>query len=630
MNKALIIIDAQNYFFDKENLQPPKHLVINEIARTLNYFRENKITIFHVHTRIDKNLKNKMPHWSNDLAKLFQEGKSTYKTPASLSPKKEELVFHKSFYSSFSEPQLEESLRKRSIDELYIIGLYTHACIRQTSIDAYTKGFKVNIIENAIASDDSVQANLTQDYLSKRGVNFLSLEDFMQYSSVSHKRNSLSNPHDHTLSNNVQVDNKKIKRHLNDLKKYQASWFESSFKKRQRILLNLFKILKANKKNFIKCIMKDVGKTLSLAEDEFYFALQLMNHTLLNAQELKLKERLLPHGVVAIITPWNNPLALPIGKILPALLQGNTVIWKPAEEVPLTSKLILKLFKEAECSKVIHMVSGGGEVVDLLIRSDIVSAVSFTGSEKVGRSIAIQCAGRFKPFQGELGGNNSLLLFTKKNIEKNVRSIAQSVYAFSGQRCTAIRRIIIHKKFKKLFLNLFIEEVKNLEKNFIFPRGILSPIISTKKRDALINAVHGAISEGANLLLGGGILDGKGRKGSWMQPTLIDNVNPKSKLAQEELFGPIAILYEVTSIERAVEIANQSHHGLLTVLLSEDKKEINFYKKNANAGIVSVNQCPIRVDPAMAFSGWKSSGIGMPEHGVWDQIFYNRIQSLYE
>jgi hypothetical protein len=355
-----------------------------------------------------------------------------------------------------------------------------------------------------------------------------------------------------------------------------------------------------------------------------------MNHTLLDVQESKLKERLLPHGVVAIITPWNNPLALPVGKILPALLQGNAVIWKPAEEAPLTSKLILKLFKEAECSKVIHMVSGGGEAGDLLIRSDIVSAVSFTGSEKVGRSIALQCAGRFKPFQGELGGNNSLLLFTKKNIEKNVRSIAESVYAFSGQRCTAIRRIIIHKKFKKLFLSLFTKEVKNLEENFIFPRGILSPIISTKKRDDLINAVHGAISGGANLLLGGGVLDGKGRKGSWMQPTLIDNVNPKSKLAQEELFGPIAILYEVTSIEEAMEIANQSRHGLLTVLLSDEKKEINFFKKHASTGIVSVNQCPIKVDPAMAFSGWKSSGIGIPEHGVWDRIFYNRIQSVYE
>ena len=177
---------------------------------------------------------------------------------------------------------------------------------------------------------------------------------------------------------------------------------------------------------------------------------------------------------------------------------------------------------------------------------------------------------------------------------------------------------------------MFTEEVKNLEENFIFPRGILSPIISTKKRDDLINLVHGAISEGANLLLGGGILDGEGRKGSWMQPTLIGNVNPKSKLAQEELFGPIAILYEVTSIEEAMEIANQSRHGLLTVLLSEDKKEINFYKKYANTGIVSVNQCPIRVDPTMAFSGWKNSGIGIPEHGVWDQIFYNRIQSLYE
>jgi hypothetical protein len=629
MNKALIVIDVQNYFLDKENLQPPKNIVTDEIARTLNYFRENKIPIFHVHTRIDKNLKNKMPHWSNELAKLFQEGRSAFKAPISLIPQKEDSVFYKSFYSGFSDPKFDHSLRKLAVDDLYIIGLYTHACIRQTAIDAYTKGFKVNIIENAIASDDLVQASLTEEYLSKRGVNFLSLENFIQQSPVSHKRNSASNFYNQPLRQNAPLDYKKIKLHLNTVKAYQASWAELSFKKRQQKLLNVFKVFKANKKNIIKYIMKDVGKTISLAEDEFDFAIQLMHHTLFNTQDLKLKERLIPHGVVAIITPWNNPLALPVGKIIPALLYGNTVIWKPAEEAPLLSKFILKLFKEANCSKVMHMLPGGGELGDYLIRSDIISAVSFTGSERVGRSIAIECAARFKPFQGELGGNNSLLLFTKKNIEKNIASIVEAVYSFSGQRCTAIRKIIVHKKFKKLFLNLFIEKVMHLEKDCIYPRGILSPIISTKKRNDLISLIRRAISEGANLLLGGGISESKGRKGSWMEPTLIENVDPKSKLAQEELFGPIALLYEVSSIEEAMEIANQSRHGLLTVLLSDDKKEINFYKKHANTGIVSVNQCPIRIDPATGFSGWKASGIGIPEHGVWDQIFYNRVQSVY-
>jgi acyl-CoA reductase-like NAD-dependent aldehyde dehydrogenase/nicotinamidase-related amidase len=628
MNKALIVIDVQNYFLNKESLYPPKNLVTPEIARTLDYFRENKITIFHVQTRIDKNLKNKMPHWNENLAKLLQEGKSTYKVPSSVEPHKKELVFYKSFYSGFSNSNLEHELRKILVDELYIIGLYTHACIRHTAIDAYTRGFRVNIIENAIASDDTVQAELSQKYLAKRGINFLSLEDLNIHSTLSLKADAIKKDQ---RENRIDIRNNKIiKKNLNALKSYESSWVDMGLRRRQKVLLSTLKIFKKNKKNLINSIVKDVGKTLSLAEEEFLFTLQLMSEALLSPENLKLKERFVPHGIVAIITPWNNPLALPLGKIIPALLQGNTVAWKPAEEAPLTSKLILKLLKESKCSKAIHMFSGGAELGDILIRSREVSAVSFTGSEKSGRLIAIECAARFKPFQGELGGNNALLLFTKKNIEKNIASIVQSVYAFSGQRCTAIRRIIVHKKIKEIFLRLFIKEVKSLESSFTYPYGILSPIISLKKRNELIIYVKRAILDGSNLLLGGGIPANKKLNGSWMEPTLIEKVDPQSKIAQQELFGPIAILYEANSIEEAMEIANQSRHGLLTVLLSDDQKEINFYKKHANTGIVSVNQFPIKVNPAMAFSGWKASGIGLPEHGVWDQIFYNKIQSLYE
>lgn len=340
-----------------------------------------------------------------------------------------------------------------------------------------------------------------------------------------------------------------------------------------------------------------------------------------------------PLGVVSLITPWNFPFAIPCWKIMPALIAGNTIIFKPASDTPLMGIKLVEILIEAGIpGGVVNLVTGSGSVLgEELINNPLIKAVSFTGSTDVGRQVYTSAAKRIIPVGLELGGKNPEIVLADADLELAVDGAIWGSFGTAGQRCTATSRIIVEKPVLEKFTKMFLDRAKKVRVGNGLDKGVLvGPIINQKQMRRVLNYIEIGKKEGAKLILGGKRLTGSNySKGFFIEPTVFTNVTSGMRIAQEEIFGPVVAIMPARDFEHAIEIANSTEYGLSSSIYTKDVNKAFKAIKELESGIVYINAPTIGAEVHLPFGGTKNTGNGKREAGITAIEEFTEIKTIF-
>jgi alpha-ketoglutaric semialdehyde dehydrogenase len=340
-----------------------------------------------------------------------------------------------------------------------------------------------------------------------------------------------------------------------------------------------------------------------------------------------------PLGVCAMITPWNFPMAIPSWKLLPALVCGNTCVIKPAQDTPLSTFNLVRTLLDAGVPKgVINIVTGfGSKVGGPLTEHPDIRAVSLTGSTEVGRIVGTSAAKSFKHCSLELGGKNPMIVLDDANLDLAIDGGLWGAFGTTGQRCTATSRIIVQKGVYNEFINRYVDRAKRLRVgNGLDETTDMGPAVNENQLKTDLSYVEIGKAEGAKLACGGNRLDqGDYQHGYFMEPTVFTDVNPKMRIAQEEIFGPVVSIIPCDDLENAIDIANNIEYGLSSALYTRDVNKAFVAMRDLYAGITYINAPTIGAEVHLPFGGVKATGNGHREGGFGAVDFYTEWKSIY-
>ncbi|HME32249.1 MAG TPA: aldehyde dehydrogenase family protein, partial [Terriglobales bacterium] len=340
-----------------------------------------------------------------------------------------------------------------------------------------------------------------------------------------------------------------------------------------------------------------------------------------------------PIGVCGMITPWNFPMAISSWKLLPAIVCGNTCVIKPAQDTPLSTFNLVQALTDAGVPKgVINIVAGyGPEAGAPLTEHAAVRAISFTGSSAVGRTIGTTAAKSFKPCSLELGGKNPMIVLDDANLELAVEGGLWGAFGTTGQRCTATSRIIVQKGVYKKFVDELVARAKKLKVgNGLDETVDMGPAVNSSQMETDLKYIKIGKDEGAKMLCGGHRLEGEAYNHGWfVTPTVFADVDPKMRIAQEEIFGPVVSIIPCDGLESAIEIANDIEYGLSSAIYTKDVNKAFTAMRNLYAGITYINAPTIGAEVHLPFGGVKATGNGHREGGIGAIDFYTEWKSVY-
>ena len=339
-----------------------------------------------------------------------------------------------------------------------------------------------------------------------------------------------------------------------------------------------------------------------------------------------------PLGVCGVITPWNFPMAIPSWKIVPALVCGNTVVFKPSSLTPLSAVNFVKVLAEAGVPPgVVNMVTGGPEVGTVLSRHDAVKVVSFTGSTAVGRLVNQNAAPAFKKVHLEMGGKNIVIVMDDAQLELAVEGCVWGGFGTTGQRCTAASRIVVHEKVHDEFLAEFSRRVKALRVGDGGVAGVqMGPSISESQLQTVMRYVEIGRKENARLVLGGHRLqEGAYARGWFHEPTIFADVQPSMRIAREEIFGPVVSVMRCRSLAEAIDIGNDVEYGLSASIYTRDINNAFAAMRDMYTGIFYVNAPTIGAEVHLPFGGTKATGNGHREAGTAALDVFSEWKSIY-
>jgi acyl-CoA reductase-like NAD-dependent aldehyde dehydrogenase len=339
-----------------------------------------------------------------------------------------------------------------------------------------------------------------------------------------------------------------------------------------------------------------------------------------------------PIGVIAAIAPWNFPVVTPVRKIVPALANGCTVVYKPASVTPWTSARLMELLSEAGVpSGVVNLVVGSGsQVGNALVNHPLVKGISFTGSTKMGLEINKQAAARLAKTQLELGGKNPAVVLDYEDVEYVAKQISSAAFACSGQRCTAISRVIVLKEKQEELIGALLTELQKIKVGPSWEESAtMGPLVNQSQLDAVQAYIEIGKSEGATLLYGGEVLtDGDFGKGAYMSPAIFTDVTPNMRIAKEEIFGPVLSVLAVDNIEEAFELANDVEYGLAAAVFTKDLSTAYQFADQVESGMVHINHGTASA-AHLPFGGTKKSGFGAFSIGSTNVDFFTEVKAVY-
>src|SRR5687767_14583557 len=373
-------------------------------------------------------------------------------------------------------------------------------------------------------------------------------------------------------------------------KKAFASWRLVPAPKRGELLYRVGELLRAHKEEIARIMTREMGKVLNETRGDVQEGIDTAYYVAGEGRRLfgettpsELPDKFAmsvraPVGVCALITPWNFPLAIPTWKLFPALICGNTVILKPAEDTPHTAVRFVEILVEAGVPPgVVNLIHGPGEEVGAaLVRHRDVQLVSFTGSAAVGREIASVCGQNLKRVSLELGGKNAQVVMEDADLDLAAEGALWGAFGTTGQRCTATSRLIVHRQVAKELTDLLVARARMLKIGNGLDESIdMGPLINQPAREKVLGYIDIGKQEGARLLTGGSIYEkGPCVNGYFFEPTIFDRVKPNMRIAQEEIFGPVLSVIEINSFEEAIEVLNGTTYGLSSSVYTRDVAQI--------------------------------------------------------
>ncbi len=327
-----------------------------------------------------------------------------------------------------------------------------------------------------------------------------------------------------------------------------------------------------------------------------------------------------PVGVVACITPWNFPIAIPTWKMFPALIAGNTIVIKPASDTPLSALHLVETLYEAGLPEgVVNIVFGPGNTVgEALLHHPDVAVISFTGSTASGRHVAIEAAKSLKRVSLEMGGKNAVIVMDDADLDLAVEGILWSAYGTTGQRCTACSRVIVHNAVRKQLVEKLVPRIEQLRLGNGLDENVdVGPVINASQLEKIHNYTGIGQAEGATLVTGGSIArEGDLARGHFYRPTLFTAVRPEMRLAQEEIFGPTLSVIDVGSLDEAIAVNNDTPYGLSSAIYTQDINRVQRAMRDITTGILYVNSGTTGAEIQFPFGGTRGTGNGHREAGI--------------
>jgi aldehyde dehydrogenase (NAD+) len=341
----------------------------------------------------------------------------------------------------------------------------------------------------------------------------------------------------------------------------------------------------------------------------------------------------MPVGVCALISPWNFPVAIPCWKAMPALVCGNTVILKPAEDTPACATYLIQLFHKAGFPEgVVNLVHGLGEEAGrALVEHPDINLVSFTGSSETGAEVGSICGRSHKRVCLEMGGKNAQVVMEDADLQLAVEGALWGAFGTSGQRCTATSRLIVHRDIKDEFTAMLLERTSKLRLGAgTDPLTEVGPLINSAQLQRVSHYLEIAYTEGAKVLIGGKVAsDGELKHGYFFQPTILDKVTPEMRVAREEIFGPVVALIEVSSFEEAIAVLNHTPYGLSSSVYTRDVNRAFQAMRDIEAGITYINGPTIGAEVHLPFGGVKHTGNGHREVGTAALDVFTEWKTVY-
>lgn len=438
---------------------------------------------------------------------------------------------------------------------------------------------------------------------------------------------------------------KDLKAAVDAAAKAYPGWKHTPAPERGEILLKAAALLEDRKEELARNMVREMGKVIKEARGDVQEAIDMAKYAAGEGRRLmgmtvpsELRNKFamatrVPIGIIGVITPWNFPVAIPSWKILPALIAGNCVVFKPATDTPLVALQFVEILNEAGLPPgVLNLVMGSGSEVGVpLIEDPRVGCISVTGSSVTGRKIAGRCGELMKRITCELGGKNAICVMEDADIDLAVDGALWGAFGTAGQRCTATSRVILHEKIYQEFSKKIVERAKALKiGDGLDPKNDVGPVVNKDQLKSVHEYVEIGEKEGAKLLFGGRILtDGDLAKGCFHEPTIFGDVKPTMRIAQEEIFGPVTALIPVKSFEEAIEVANGTEYGLSLSMYTKDVNRAFKAIEELESGIVYINAPTIGAEIQLPFGGVKQTGNGHREAGTTAIEQFTEWKSIY-
>jgi len=393
-------------------------------------------------------------------------------------------------------------------------------------------------------------------------------------------------------------------------------WSKTPLKKRIALFRNIARDLHKEKKAIGQIITKEMGKVYRSAVGEcegtaYAIEENIKMAELAAATEILKEDKLVtelhrvPLGAVAVITPWNFPVGMPESLLTPAILMGNTVVFKPSENTPMTGKAIYEIYNRYLPKGVINLLQGAEEVGEMVIHSDI-DMVAFVGSQAVGKKIMEACSKKLNRLVLELGGKDPMIILKDADLKKAVPYAVHGSLRNSGQVCVSVERIYVEDKIAAKFEKLVLDEVKKYRVGNGFEDVDMGPMVSEAQRNHVMGQIDEAKRKGAKVLFGGEKMD---REGFFIEPTVITNLSEKHDIMVTETFGPVICIQKVKNAEEAIEKANNTTFGLGATIWTKNAERGRLLAQKIESGMIGVNQ-GIGGVSGTPWVGIKQSGFG--------------------
>ncbi len=422
-------------------------------------------------------------------------------------------------------------------------------------------------------------------------------------------------------------------------------WRLTPAPKRGEILFRVGELMRKYKEDLARAMTREMGKVLKETRGDVQEGIDMAYYMggegrrlfgysvpveLPNKSGVAMRD---PVGVVACITPWNFPIAIPTWKMFPALVAGNTIVIKPASDTPHSALRLVEILHEAGIPEgVVNIVFGPGATVgEALLHHPDVAVVSFTGSTESGRHVAIEGAKSLKRVSLEMGGKNAVIVLDDADLDLAVEGILWSAYGTTGQRCTACSRVIVHSAVRQQLLDRLVPRIKQLRLGDGLDESVdVGPIINAAQLEKVHSYIAIGQSEGATLLIGGEIArEGELAHGHFYRPTLFADVTPAMRLAQEEIFGPVLSVIEVQSFDEAIAVNNTTPFGLSSAIYTQDHNRVQQAMRDLTTGIIYINSGTTGAEIQFPFGGTRGTGNGHREAGLAGLDVFTEWKVIY-